>query len=283
MNDDLKHFNFTYKKGLNVDTEPFNPTGECSKGGLYFCEESKCRFYFCHYGSKLALVEIPNDSRVYVEEDKFKADKLIIKKIINFCDVDDEFWINILPKKYMILEYIKNPTYELYKLAVQEEGLALKHVKNQTNELCMLAIQQDGMALQYVKNQTNEMCELAVQHNDSQNDSALQYVKNQTYEICIMAVRHNGLALKYVNEQFLSKELCIIAVQQDGYAIQYVINQNDDICILAVKQNGYTLRYVKNQTEKICILAVQQNYHAFEYVQEQFKTSELRELYEKMK
>jgi len=126
LNDDLMHNSFKYELGLNVDVNPFTPNGSCSKGGLYFCKENDCHFYVDVYGRKLALVEIPDDAKIYIEQNKFKADKIILTDIINFDNVPDDIWINTL-----LLRYVKE---EL-----------------QTNELCILAVINNVSELQYVK------------------------------------------------------------------------------------------------------------------------------------
>jgi len=84
--------------GLNIDNKSFNPINTCSEGGLYFFlrDESKCHLYFNQYGVKIANIEISNDAQIYIEEDKFKADKLIISEIIHFNDANDDFWINMI-------------------------------------------------------------------------------------------------------------------------------------------------------------------------------------------
>lgn len=149
LHDNLTHYGFKYGLGLNSDTKQFKPFGECSDGGLYFCEENKRHLYYRNYGFNLALIEIPDDARVYVEENKFKADKLFIKNIADFRH-DDNFWIDMAIK----------------------DGDALKHVINQTEEICILVVKQDYRALQYVKNQTPLMCKLAIE----QKGCVLQYV-----------------------------------------------------------------------------------------------------------
>jgi len=101
MNYDLRHYDFQYTEGLNVDTVEFDPTGSCKAGGLYF---SKCgsslRWCRTMEAFKIALVEIPDDANVYVEPaqhanqfpEKYKANKIIIKIIdddealvLSFC------------------------------------------------------------------------------------------------------------------------------------------------------------------------------------------------------
>jgi hypothetical protein len=85
---DLVHFNFQYKEGLNIDTVPFNPTGSCQPGGLYFTTMENV-FNYLYYGTKIADVEIPDDAKVYDEGDKWKADKIIIKNIRNLVEWKD--------------------------------------------------------------------------------------------------------------------------------------------------------------------------------------------------
>lgn len=98
LNYDLKHFNFTYKKGLNIDHNPFNPKGSCEKGGLYFTTKEHMFHYPLRNYKYIANVEIPNDAKVYNKPDgnKWKADKLILDDIRLIKDLEiwkeKEFW-----------------------------------------------------------------------------------------------------------------------------------------------------------------------------------------------
>src|SRR5665647_3665118 len=87
------HNGFQFKDGLNVDTVPFNPTSECKPGGIYFCELSKF-FYWTIYNEKQMIwyrkVTIPDDAQVYVESDKFKADKLILSERHEISIINDD-------------------------------------------------------------------------------------------------------------------------------------------------------------------------------------------------
>ena len=302
LNDNLNHRGFIYAEGLNIDTEPFNPTGICSIGGLYFCEEAECWQYCTDYGTKRALIEIPNDARVYVEQSKFKADKIFITEIKEFDDIDDVFWIDILPKNAEVLKYIKNQTEELCILAVKKLGCAFKYVNEQfrTEDMCILAIKHNGWTFEYMKEyQTERICRLAVQRNNkaleyvneefktnelcvlavNQRGLSLEFIDNQTLELCALAVKQNGHALCYVQDQFRTKEICYLAIQQDYQALFYIKDMISDfineLCIYAVEQNGLALLYVKNQTPEICKLAVLQNGSALKYVKVECLTDEL--------
>ena len=83
LNNELKHFNFQYKIGLNEDTIPFNPFGSCELGGLYFTTKEHIN-EFLEYGLNVALLELCEDAVFYIEPcgTKFKTNKFIIKEIL---------------------------------------------------------------------------------------------------------------------------------------------------------------------------------------------------------
>ena len=271
--DNLEHNRFKYRLGLNIDTVQFNTANECSSGGLYFCEESKCHLYFNNYGKKVAFIEIPDDARICVEKDKFKADRLTIKKIREFDNMGDNFWVKILPHNFNALQYIKKQNKEICTLAVKQNGFALRYVDKSldllTEKLCVLAVKQNCFAICHLKDIPDSLTE------------------SNMLDICLLAVNKNGLALRCVNQNLYSElnllKICIAAVTQNGLALQYVnrnlLTESDllAICTLAVKQNGLALEYVNNQnssslpTKELCILAVNQNNKAFKFVNNPLK------------
>ena len=78
MNEDENHNGLQYKTGLNVDILPFNPSGDCELGGIYFAREDILTFL--NYGPWIRKVTLPEDAKVYENPDspkKWKADKVI--------------------------------------------------------------------------------------------------------------------------------------------------------------------------------------------------------------
>ncbi len=69
-----------YKLGFNADIIPFNPTGSCEKGGLYFSDIDNIHNYG-DYGPILCEITLYDDSQVYNEEGKSKTDKFNIENI----------------------------------------------------------------------------------------------------------------------------------------------------------------------------------------------------------
>jgi len=78
LSEDETHHDLKYKYGLNVDPVPFNPTGSCRAGGIYFSREDILAFL--DYESWIREVRIPVDAQVYEDPDpdpkKWKADKV---------------------------------------------------------------------------------------------------------------------------------------------------------------------------------------------------------------
>jgi len=178
-----EHNGFMFRTGLNVDTVEFNPIGECSAGGIYFTEEKYIYMWTDCCGNKsvqwIRVVTIPDDARVYVEKQKFKADKMILSER-SYIWCNEKYYINIIKHNYAYFKFVENPSNEMCKMVLQIDGMYLQYIKKQTPELCSIAILNSWKALKYVNEQTPELCLLAV----SQYCQAIEYVVNQTEELC---------------------------------------------------------------------------------------------------
>ena len=155
LNNTFCHYSFTYTEGLNVDTQPFNPSSTCSKGGLYFCEEEHLPLYLFSYGSIYATVSIPEDALVYKEDTKYKANQLILHNIQPISELP--LWLDatvtkkIVQQNGRVIQFVKEPSEELQRLAVQQNGFAIKYIKELSEEVQRLAVQQNGNAIEYIK------------------------------------------------------------------------------------------------------------------------------------
>ena len=107
------HNKFPYYPGLNNDILEFNPNGECQKGGLYFIafrNFAKWVYYGKQKMKYILDVTITDDAKVYVESNKFKADKIIIsnKRKIKDLDVwnDEENCLNAVKHNIQLVKYV---------------------------------------------------------------------------------------------------------------------------------------------------------------------------------
>ena len=243
------HNGYQFQTGLNIDSIPFNPSGECQPGGIYFCLLEKIHIWLNYNDDQMIyarVVTIPDDALVWVEREKFKADRIILSERQKIVDLeqwkDPVFCLEAVKQDGLALQYVLEQTPELCLEAVKQHSWALQYVKEQTPQLCLEAVKQDGWALQFVKQQTPELCLEAVRRNGS----ALQYVLEQTPELCLEAVKQNCWALKLVEQQ--TPEVCLEAVRRDGYALQYVLEQTPELCLEAAKHYSWALHYVLKET-----------------------------------
>lgn len=75
------HNDLVYKEGLNRDFVPFNPTGSCRPGGIYFARKDILAFLYV--GPLICKVTLPKDARIYKDPgrvEKWKTDKIILSK-----------------------------------------------------------------------------------------------------------------------------------------------------------------------------------------------------------
>jgi hypothetical protein len=272
-NDKEVHNGFKYETGLNVDNVPFNPTGECKAGGIYFCELEMVGVWLKYRGMQMVYlrnVDVPNEANVYVENYKYKADRLILGQRELICDVIGQQKCMIaIEKGSLSLQHVDKQmqTEIICLLAVKRDGMSLKYVQEQTESICLAAVRKNGQALRYVEEQTKEICKEAVR----EDGWALKYVGNQTLDICLAAIYQEATALKFVRDQ--TEEICLAAVTVNPWTLEFVKEQTETISLAAVKQYGMALKCVREQTEEICIAAVQQYGGALRFVRK--KTADI--------
>jgi hypothetical protein len=114
LRNDLTHFWFTYKMGLNVDVLPFDPHVDCKPGGLYFCEPSDVKYHLGGGFTYIADVTIPSNARIVEGAHKCKADRIVLSNMrclecyLHGCDVLHD---HRLPHKWTYCSYIRSFFY----------------------------------------------------------------------------------------------------------------------------------------------------------------------------
>lgn len=259
------HHNLKYRKGLNIDYVEFKPIGESQEGGMYFSDEFNSMLWLDSTTVWYREVRIPDDALVYVEPNKYKANKFILgsrKPIKSFTINDIKAQKSIVKYDGMALEYISNQTDQLCETAILNNTTALQFVKKQTTEHCRLAIKKNPASILYVLKPNQELCDMAI----SYDPRTIRYInkKYQTLDLCFSAVKSNPMLLRFCHKQNL--DMCMYAVRSNGLALEYVNNQTKDICLEAIKQNGLALQFVKKQTKDMCLAAVKQNKSALKHV-----------------
>jgi hypothetical protein len=242
LNKNLTHFGFYYKHGINTDTVPFNPSGECSEGGLYFTDQENIPFWLEYnfiFRWYMCKVTIPNHAKVFIENCKYKTDVFVLN-LNNKIEISSwEGWEN----------------FNYRKRAVCKNGWALIYLRNElrTRELSELAVKQNGYLLKYVR------------------DEFL------TQELSECAVKYRYFLLEDVKQKFITPKLFKYAIKQNIHVLELIQDKlTPEFCELAVKQNSVSLLYLGNKlTLELCIVAVKKDPNAIQFVNKKFLTSEV--------
>lgn len=91
LSEDLNMRGYQYQTGMNEDVNPLALEGCCSEGLHFALAGEICRFL--EYGTKLALLSIPDDEDVFVDTWKFRTHRLEIKEIIPLSDIRAWEWM----------------------------------------------------------------------------------------------------------------------------------------------------------------------------------------------
>jgi len=209
INKNRKHNNHQYVDGLNEDNIPFNPSGECVPGGLYFTIEEYLPD-FINFGYYVVRVFVLDDSQVYIEPEgkKFKANKIIVDlknkkdksellyKIIKNCLEK----ITFVSDDNIIFKYILLDSKDKPKLLDQIiEKLRNFKVNNRLDEFILEYL------LLVLKEKIPDDVYLSIIINNPNYELKFIPDENITYEMCLYAVLKNNDILEYIPNIHIEK------------------------------------------------------------------------------
>ncbi len=251
MRKDLTHNGFEYKLGMNVDSKPFNPSGSCLSGGLYYTTLEHLHLYLT-YGSLIAEV-IPvgqiyaDPSSLYesTKPTKWKTDKLFVKSIM-----PKEEWINRITddEQITLIKSESSLTMQLIRL-----------IKNPSYEVIFVALQYDSSYIGYIKNPTMVQQLMAV----SQSPYSIYSIKDPCIEAQLLAVSKNGTMIAYIKNP--SEEVQLAAVKRSSQALMYIKNPSEKVQMYAVRYNCAALINIENPSEKVKQFALWHNINSLNY------------------
>jgi predicted RNase H-like nuclease len=247
-------------------------------------------------------INIPKEMRMV------KTNGLDLQYIIN---PSKELCLEAIKEDYGALQYIKDP--ELCLEIVKENSYALKYVNEeiQTNEFLIelynlnkeidfdyVKLPEEKWSIKFylctdysecddeklvdkimLKKQTKEIWDEIFKSEIYSFSEILKYMKDEfkTKELCLEVVKKRWYALQFVKEQ--TQEMCLEAVKQNVTALEYVKEQTSELCLEAVKKSWYALQFVKEQTSELCLEAVKENSNAVLFVEKKYETEELYNIY----
>jgi hypothetical protein len=126
---------FQFKTGLNVDSISFNPTGVCEPGGIYFTDIGNIPIwleYGCYVMKYCRTVTLPPDCRVYIEGDKFKADKIILDERVEISELpnwlDKDYCLNAIRQSVRSLCYIHDINQDILLKSFTHGKIAFRYL-----------------------------------------------------------------------------------------------------------------------------------------------------------
>jgi len=205
---ELHHW-LKYQDGEIIDPLPFNPSGKCSKGGMYFFEQSQLLKYDDYVINPRWIREVVllPESKVYKELNKYKTDRFVMKERKRFNGDLSGYITNS-----MCIEEVK------------DWGLSLKNVPQSliTQKMCWDALKQNVMVFKFIPlSLLNEkMCFDAIEGYAHNVEYIPLFLLNE--EMSIEAVKINGMLLKVIPNLLKTEEMCLIAIRQNKRAIRYI-------------------------------------------------------------
>lgn len=167
---DMTHYGFTYTVGLNVLEGKFNPSGQCSAGGLYVTWQPP-RFY--DFGSQIAEVQLPPDAMVWTEFNKLKVDKLILGTPMPIKSFQFD-WLEAVKMDPSIIDLYDGGDEKVHTEALKRDPRVICSILCPSKIECLTAVRRCGATLQWIES------------------------RFRTPEICLAAVEEDPEALKYV-------------------------------------------------------------------------------------
>jgi hypothetical protein len=236
------HNGFQYKTGVNVDTIPFNPTGKCTRSGLYFFSKYQLVHWDSYCLGAYHIREVSfdglEDARIYRENEIYKCDK--------FRLADRKVFTKYIP------DYFDFSNRDVYERILKHDKKAHMYIANQTRQYCLDKVREKFSNIKYIKKQTHEICMININNSKINPKMVINTIRKITPELFMAMVKRNGFYVRYFNTDNCP-EICIEAVKRTPLAIQYI--KNPKTRIAALKQHRRPIHIYKStfNIHKKCI------------------------------
>lgn len=242
------HYGFRFKTGLNKDNIKFNPTGKCEPGGIYFTDVNNIPRWL-GYGDNgmkyCRFVTLKRNSKVYVEDNAFKADKFILSDRFKIKNL--HFWseknyclnainINVLSIKYIRSDICRNKIHTSKKAqlaAVKQNGLFI------------------GYLLGHGIDVPKEVQLAAVENNSNSIEYLLKYRINIPEEVQLKAVKSH-IAFEYLLDYKInvSKEVRLKAFRNHKFAVAEILTMRR----IDISKDAEILEFIKMHMRSFSII-----------------------------
>jgi hypothetical protein len=204
-----KHYEFKFTTFKNMEMSGykfknefpnFQPMKIINNNGLVYDVNSsiidKNKLHnFIKNENKVAYVNLLDNSKIFIDNDKIKVDKFVVTSVITIDDylktLSNNKIVQLLKINPDVIKYIKYPTKKMKKVVIKQNGLNICFINECSRKLQKMAIKQNSYAIQYIKNPTEKMQELSIR----KNWLSIQYIKNPSEKMIELAMMQRLLAL----------------------------------------------------------------------------------------
>jgi len=240
------HDSHNFVTGLNEHKYKDNNHGYITGGIKFYDQAQFLKKIKYAYNALMRTVTIPQDAIVYIDNDEYVSDKLILDETINIEDWeiwnDMTFCKEIINTHSAFLKYVKNPTEELIKNTVTKDSFVIECVKNPSDEICLLALENSPYAFRYIKRPSELICMRGIHLNVNNICTIPEDIL--TPEMCSLAINIDPLILRFIKNKHQTIELCLEAVKLNAGAIIHVENVTAEFYMEAIKINPFVIRHI---------------------------------------
>lgn len=302
MNNNDRHFEMTYKTGVNKDVIEFDNTGCCSSGGIYVTTLGHSHNYSNSYGDFARRVHIDDDALIYIESSKLKCNKVTLDEKKLKDELMDE----------LFSEYVRNKNVDQIAQVLSESPTFIKffELNESTEELFMETVKKDVSFIRHIdfnrcmSNLTSNIAIELVRYSWT----LLQHIPNKlkNYDMIMIAIEQNKNAILYINGEMMTEEIIMAVIKKDDNLLNYIDGQyltqrivTDTLCkypkslayflkhgkkfitesmiIDVMKIHGLMIKILETDeiTPQIVMESVKQNGLSIQYVPEKLRTRDV--------
>lgn len=162
----------------------------------------------------------------------------------------EELCIYCLTNSYDTTQkYIQIESNNINIIHLQNDGLYLNYINNKTYELCKIAVENNCNAIDYVPDEfkTEELYNILL--NTDYVHLVLDKIPKKyiTYDLYKKIVKRSITILKNIPTEFKTPELLNIALNTSAYAIEYIDNPSLNMYMKAISKAPYILYGIKDK------------------------------------
>lgn len=215
----------------------------------HFQDEAMCSVAVKNDPTALKLIKKQNESICIIA---LKANIHTFEYVIDKTNKIFEYVLKIKPSFIKdAQDMIKDATFldNMITMCLNVNGLLLQYIKEPTYDHCCCAVKQNYKALQHVPEMWNDsiMANIAL----LENPLALEFVKNQNKQMCEDAVEEDSMAIEFVQEQFLTEAMWFKAIKKNYRALGLnKTGQTIEMCLYAIHLHPQAINYIHNIKEE---------------------------------